>query len=164
MTDTTDQTALFYNQRQNNWHTFTNEISAHIPPPVAASEPRYPALPQNPTALYGPRPNDSFTKEELEGHMANFESYSRSPISQAESGASTLVVPTIPYLPSIQTTTTVPVTAPETGNTNSGQAAKSVTVISDKPKEPTHGFIDTIIKKTGRSKENPKRSKSDDPK
>ena len=96
--------------------------------------------------------------------MANFESYSRTPISQAESGASTLVFPTIPYLPSIQTSTTVPVTSPETGNTNSGQAAKSVTLISDKPKEPTHGFIDTIKKKTGHSKENPKRSKSDDPK
>ena len=96
--------------------------------------------------------------------MADFEAYSISATSQVESGASTLVAPTIPYLPSIQTSTTVPVTSPQTGNTDSGQATKSVTVISDKPKEPTHGFIDTFKKKTGRNKENPKRSKSDEPK
>ena len=86
-------------------------------------------------------------------------SFHTTPISQTESRASTLVIPTIPYLPSIQTTTTLPITTPETGNTDSGQAAKSVTVISDKPKEPSSGFIDTFIKKTGRNNENPKRSK-----
>ena len=163
MADTTDQTAMFCNQQQNHWNTFTNVTNAHIPKPLASSEPKYPNLPQNPNTLYGPRPKESYTKEQLEGFVSDFVAHSLSATSQVESGASTLVAPTIPYLPSIQTTTTVPATTPEPGKTNSGQAAK-VTVISDKPKEPTSGFVNTIIKKTTRNKENPKRSKSDDPK
>ena len=49
--------------------------SAHIPQPVASSEPKYPNLPQNPNTLYGPRPKESYTKEQLEGFMTDFESY-----------------------------------------------------------------------------------------
>ena len=160
MADTTDQTAMFCNQQQNHWNTFTNVTNAHIPKPLASSEPKYPNLPQNPNTLYGPRPKESYTKEQLEGFVSDFVAHSLSATSQVESGASTLVAPTIPYLPSINTTTTVPATTPEAGNTNSGQAAK-VTVVSDKPKEPTSGFVNTIIKKTTRNKE---RSKSDEPK
>ena len=163
MADTADPMNLFINRQEYNLDNFTNEISAQFPQPLAASEPRYPALPQNPTALYGPKPSEPLTVEELDRHMANFELASRPPISQKEAQASTVVIPTISVLPSTQTSTTIQVTQPQAGNTNSGYTTRSVTGHS-KPKEPPHGFIETIKKKTGCNKENSKRSKSDEPK
>ena len=162
MADTTDPMNLFINRQEYSWDNFTNEISAQFSEPLAASEPKYPALSQNPGALYGPKPSETLTVDELDRQMANFELASRPPISQREAEASTVVIPTISVLPSTQTSITIPVTQPQNGDTDSGHTTRSVT--SDKPKEPTHGFIETFKKKTGRNKENAKRSKSDEPK
>ena len=152
MTDTANPDNTFANQEEHNWRSFSNQIP-HFPAPLAGSEPRYPDLPRNPAASYGPKLGE-YSQAEMDLHMATF---------TRETLASTIVTPTISVNPSTQTQTTTPAMQSQAGNADSDNATK-VTVITDKPEEPSHGFIDTIRNKTGRGKNNSKRSKSDEPK
>ena len=150
MTDTADPDSTFAHQEEHDWRSFSNQIP-HFPTPLAESEPRYPDLPKNPSALYGPNLGQ-FSQSEMNQHMANF---------TQEALAYPTVAPTISVTPSTQTQPT-PAIQSQAGNADNGSATK-VTVITDKPAEPSHGFIDTFKIKTGRGK-NSKRSKSDEPK
>ena len=98
----------------------------------------------------------------MDRHMARFELSSKPPMSQEEAQASTVVVSSISVLPSAPISTTIPTTKSQVGKPDSVYTTRLVTGHS-KPKETPSGFIETFKQKTGRKKENSKRSKSDDP-
>ena len=136
MTDTADPDSTFAHQEEHDWRSFSNQIP-HFPTPLAESEPKYPDLPKNPSALYGPNLGQ-FSQSEMIQHIANF---------TQEALAYPTVATTISVTPSTQPQPT-PAIQSQAGNADNGSATK-VTVITDKPAEPSHGFIDTFKIKTG---------------